>query len=191
MSLSTTLRGLVRDGRFDDAVTFYVTKMAADAAAPETALQKDLVFNVEQAQAWTRHSGEPYQSGRWWIIGLLAASVLIAIGSGRALIGSIARPVRGMTAAMRRLAEKDMAAEIPGMGRRDEIGAMADAVQVFKENMIKADQLAAEQEAERATKQQRSARLEALVQRVRGEGRARSRPPSPPPPARWRAPPRR
>ena len=45
----------------------------------------------------------------------------------------------------------------------DEVGRMAGAVQIFRDNMIRADRLAAEQEAERVAKEQRAARLTALV----------------------------
>ena len=68
-----------------------------------------------------------------------------------------------MTRAMRALADGDKTVEIPGAGRGDEIGGMANAVQVFKETMTRADRLAEEQQAERAAKEQRSARVESLV----------------------------
>ncbi len=53
-----------------------------------------------------------------------------------ALFG-IARPIERMTGAMGRLAEGDEAVPVPHTGRRDEIGAMAAAVQVFKDNLIR------------------------------------------------------
>ena len=49
---------------------------------------------------------------------------------------SIIRPVGGMTAAMAQLADGDHAVEIPSRDSNDEIGAMARAVEVFKENAI-------------------------------------------------------
>jgi methyl-accepting chemotaxis protein len=76
-------------------------------------------------------------SGAALVIGLLLAW---AVGRG------ISRPVQRMTAAMKRLAGGDTAAEVPDANRKDEIGAMAAAVQVFKENMIEADRLRAQQE---------------------------------------------
>ena len=51
--------------------------------------------------------------------------------------------------AMRALAGGDKAVEIPGVGRKDEIGQMADTVQVFKDNMIETERLRAEQERPR------------------------------------------
>jgi methyl-accepting chemotaxis protein len=53
------------------------------------------------------------------------------------LIGrGIANPIVGMTGAMTRLAGGDLEIAIPALDKRDEIGAMAKAVQVFKENAI-------------------------------------------------------
>jgi methyl-accepting chemotaxis protein len=60
----------------------------------------------------------------------------------------LSRPLTAMTAAMERLAHDDLSVEIPGRSRRDEIGEMADAVQVFKDNGFKLKQMAAEQEAQ-------------------------------------------
>jgi methyl-accepting chemotaxis protein len=99
------------------------------------------------------------------MIQMVAASIVTGLGVLLAwLIGrSIVNPITLMTAAMRRLADHDMTTEIVGLGRKDEIGVMAGTVQVFKDNMIKADQAAAVEQVERAAKEQRATRLEALV----------------------------
>ncbi|WP_084564657.1 methyl-accepting chemotaxis protein [Pseudoxanthobacter soli] len=63
------------------------------------------------------------------------------------------RVVRGMTRlsdSMRTLAAGDTEAEIAGVGRRDEIGDMAAAVQVFRDNMIRNAALEAEAKAREA-----------------------------------------
>ncbi|MBF0562404.1 MAG: HAMP domain-containing protein [Alphaproteobacteria bacterium] len=66
------------------------------------------------------------------------------------LIGaSITGPILAMTVAMSDLAEGDTSVEIPAIGNRDEIGDMARAVQVFKDNAIKMDQMRDEQDRER------------------------------------------
>ncbi|KQT55193.1 MULTISPECIES: methyl-accepting chemotaxis protein [unclassified Aureimonas] len=74
--------------------------------------------------------------------------ILVALAVGLAGIGamwmvarSIANPIGRMTTAMRRLADHDLATDIPGTGRADEIGRMAEAVQVFKDNALKAVEL--------------------------------------------------
>ncbi|WP_247887454.1 methyl-accepting chemotaxis protein [Azospirillum sp. SYSU D00513] len=81
------------------------------------------------------------------------------------LIGrSIALPVISMTAAMRRLAGGDTAAEIPAVGRRDEIGEMAGAVQVFRDNMIRTREMEEEAKvAEARAEAQRKAELNQLA----------------------------
>jgi methyl-accepting chemotaxis protein len=78
---------------------------------------------------------------------LLAAAAAGLVGVGLAvLVGlSITRPISRLADAMRRLADGGLTLDIPDRARRDEIGGMANAVQVFKDNMIRAEQLSAEQ----------------------------------------------
>jgi len=59
----------------------------------------------------------------------------------------LSRPLKGMTEAMERLAHDDLTVEVPGRHRSDEIGEMAGAVQVFKDNGLKLKEMGAEQEA--------------------------------------------
>ncbi|MDQ7247712.1 methyl-accepting chemotaxis protein [Dongia sedimenti] len=79
------------------------------------------------------------------IIGALA-SAIISIVVGFVLTRGIGRPTVQMTTAMNTLAGGDTTVEIPARGRKDEVGAMAEAVQVFKDNMIETERLRAEQE---------------------------------------------
>ena len=55
-----------------------------------------------------------------------------------------------MCEAMRALAGGDKTVEIPGVGRKDEIGQMADTVAVFRDNMVEADRLREENERHKA-----------------------------------------
>jgi methyl-accepting chemotaxis protein len=77
---------------------------------------------------------------------LVGVALLLVVGMSFLLGRSILRPIAGMTAAMRRIAEGDTATVIPALERRDEVGAMAQSVQVFKDNMIEAVRLRGEQE---------------------------------------------
>ena len=69
----------------------------------------------------------------------------------------LTKPVKAMTSSMGRLAHGDLEAEVPAVGREDEIGEMASAVQVFKENAIEVKRL----ESEQADNERRSAREKA------------------------------
>ena len=59
----------------------------------------------------------------------------------------IAGPLLGMAAAMRKLADGNLATVVPGVGRSDEIGGMAGAMEVFKTNAVENERLKAAQEA--------------------------------------------
>lgn len=74
----------------------------------------------------------------------------------------IARPVVAMTGAMEQLAAGTLDISLPATGQRDELGAMARAVEVFRRSMIEARDLTEAQQAEWRNKEARAARLDAL-----------------------------
>lgn len=69
------------------------------------------------------------------------AMLLVAIASLLPLNAAVTRGIMAMTAAIGRLAQNDMTIDIPFSDRRDEVGAMAKAVQVFKDNAIRVSKL--------------------------------------------------
>jgi methyl-accepting chemotaxis protein len=88
--------------------------------------------------------------------------VLLVILAGWLINGDISRGLEGLGATMHKLASGDLKGAIPGLGRPDELGAMAKSVQVFKDNMIEADRLLTEQAAQKqeATRERRQAMLD-------------------------------
>ncbi len=78
------------------------------------------------------------------------AAILIGILFAVLIGSSIARPIRRITEAMVALAGGNTAVAIPAVDNRDEVGDMARAVQVFRDNAIEMDRLRHEQEGERA-----------------------------------------
>ncbi|MFY7958922.1 MAG: methyl-accepting chemotaxis protein [Elsteraceae bacterium] len=93
-------------------------------------------------------------------VGALALGVLLAWLIGR----GIAKPTQAMTNAMRALASGDTRMVIPAVGRRDEIGEMAAAVQVFRDNMLETERLrAAQEEAERRAQEEKKAAMAKLA----------------------------
>jgi methyl-accepting chemotaxis protein len=77
---------------------------------------------------------------------------------------SIVPPLLGMVGAMGRLAGGDHSVEIPATDKKDEIGLMAGAVLIFKENMIKAKELAAKESEAIKERVARAARVNDLTQ---------------------------
>jgi methyl-accepting chemotaxis protein len=94
---------------------------------------------------------------------LAASGLILGLALAFLIARSILRPLMGMTGAMTRLATGDHAVEIPARDNTDEIGDMARAVEVFKQNGIEAARSTAVQEAERTAKEQRVVRLDALT----------------------------
>jgi methyl-accepting chemotaxis protein len=82
------------------------------------------------------------------LVGLCAAALFLV--AALLLARSVTRPLRRIQQAMERLAAGDHDVGVPGAGRRDEIGEMARAVAVFKENAIAMVRLRAEQDGIRA-----------------------------------------
>src|SRR5262249_33284806 len=72
-------------------------------------------------------------------------------------------PIRRITDVMGQLARHDLSCVVEGVARKDEIGLMAAAVQVFKDSMIESDRLKAEQEETRAKSMARAAKRDALM----------------------------
>jgi methyl-accepting chemotaxis protein len=94
---------------------------------------------------------------------LLLAALAFTVSGVLVARRRISGPIQCLTDAMRRLAGRDLQAGIPGIGRGDEIGALAAAVQIFRDNMITADRLAEEKEAGRIARERRVQRLDDLV----------------------------
>lgn len=99
--------------------------------------------------------------------GLLLLIAAVVVGR------RVARPLKSMTDVMGRLAAGDHNTEIPGMSRRDEIGSMANAVDVFKKNAIENKRLQEEadklRQAEIAAEERRKQEMLELAGRFEQE----------------------
>ena len=126
----------------DRHLTMRLLRLASATGAPIAIGEIQLDRTAEVAAA-TRE--------KFWImaltLGVLAGAMLLAWLIGRGIAGPIGR----MTEAMGALAEGRLDTEIPARTNRDEIGAMAKAVQVFKDNAITVKRL--EEEAKAAALQ--------------------------------------
>jgi methyl-accepting chemotaxis protein len=160
---SKHIQDLLADDKLAEAKAYLSEHLVPAADRTEAGVKASMDYNVAAMNRMTGEVDDSYATGRLIIIGFMTFAAMVAVLSGMFLVRSIAAPVKAMTEAMRRLAARDMAATIPAQDRSDEIGQMAAAVQVFKDGMIAADRLKGEQEAERAAKEQRAARLDCVV----------------------------
>jgi methyl-accepting chemotaxis protein len=88
------------------------------------------------AQTWASTQRSLIAAG---LVLLLALAVSMFVAQG------ITKPLQRMTVAMNDLAGGKLDVEVPGIGRRDEVGEMAEAVEVFKSNAVARQGLEAEQ----------------------------------------------
>jgi len=78
---------------------------------------------------------------------MMVVLALLVVGGMFFLLGrSIVNPINAMTMAMRKISQGDTSTSIPALERGDEVGAMAQSVKVFKDNMIETERLRGEQE---------------------------------------------
>jgi len=99
----------------------------------EEPLEAISTYETEQAVVLQKRLATINQQTTLLISGALLLATLAAIAIGWLLARMIGAPIVAMTSAMRRLAEGDASVEVPARGRKDEVGEMAEAVQVFKE----------------------------------------------------------
>jgi methyl-accepting chemotaxis protein len=102
-----------------------------------------------------------------------ATTVMQALG-GLTLIGSvlfvwlyvgrnILRRIRNLQRSMQLLSDGDLESEIYRSSHRDEIASMANALHIFRESMVEARALGAEQDKDRIAKAERASRMEARI----------------------------
>ncbi len=96
------------------------------------------------------------------VITTIMAVVAMIVLLGLAIHAVVSRPLNRMTGVMGGLAAGDLRISIPDLDRLDEIGAMAQAVRVFKDNAHEVERLASEKAAEQARREERMRRLEEL-----------------------------
>lgn len=101
----------------------------------------------EQGLMESRKAGniETVKSTYWQIGIAVALAIVIGLGLAWYIGGNIATPIARMTESMGKLASGDTSMDIEGTDRGDEIGDMAQATLVFKQNAIETDRMRKEQ----------------------------------------------
>jgi methyl-accepting chemotaxis protein len=123
----------------------------------------DLAFNADEGKKAADHGAAVYTSSVWETIAALVTTVAIAVAASIAIISGVVGPIRRTTEVVNRLAAGDKTIAISETDRGDEVGMLARALQIFKDNMIEADRLSALQAAEDAAKVKRAQALDALT----------------------------
>ena len=99
----------------------------------------------------------------WGMEVTIGVFLVLILGASWYIGGNIANAIAAITAAMRALAGGDKAIAVPGLGRADEIGGMASALQVFKDAAIELDAMMAQKETERKLAEEKARNMAAIT----------------------------
>ncbi|GEC56505.1 methyl-accepting chemotaxis protein [Bradyrhizobium japonicum] len=140
------LAKLIANAKSIDELTVEMTESAAAISQGAAAMKSDLLGDQKRLENESHTMiGETEQL----ILMLAAGSFVLGLVWAFLLGKGISRPIAAMCAAMRELAAGNFDVVLPGLGRRDELGEMAGAVEEFKVQAIaKAERDAATQEAQ-------------------------------------------
>ncbi|PZM14519.1 methyl-accepting chemotaxis protein [Rhizobium tubonense] len=140
----------LESGQQDKAMTLFAGESRSAYEKAGKAIQAavdDLKQNAMDEGITTRNTVSMAEAATYVA---LVVSVIIGLGAMAISFLRVVRPVVRMTNFMGMLAKGDTVSEVPDSHRRDEIGAMAAAVKVFRDGMIHNKQLETAAEANRA-----------------------------------------
>jgi methyl-accepting chemotaxis protein len=145
------------------ATAMYTGEMLTQFNKFQSALKDDQAYQVKSGNQQAADGAATYASSRMLILAALGFAVALCVAAGWMIVSGVSTPIRAMTGAMSRLAQHDLTTVIEGAERKDEVGQMAKAVQVFKDSMIESDRLKAEQEEAQRAAAARSALVDQLT----------------------------
>ncbi|WP_342447358.1 HAMP domain-containing methyl-accepting chemotaxis protein [Methylobacterium platani] len=144
------------EAAFDAGIKPHAAAIEAASAAVRT--------NIEAAVAETEAATQVMVDRTRTIqFGLIALALALGAVLATLIARSIARPIGGMTAAMKRLAAGETGLDVPSRDAGGEMGEMAGAVEVFRQNAIARAALEAQSRDEQSARQRRADRVDQLV----------------------------
>jgi methyl-accepting chemotaxis protein len=129
-------------------------KIALEA---DTVLRKDIDLNNIGADKAAQDAADSYATSLMMLAVILGAAVIIGIGVSYYLVRDVSSGIASIVIPMQALGKGDLSAEVPHQGETTEIGAMADTLQVFKQELI----------AKKAADEAAAADAEAKIERGR------------------------
>ncbi len=137
-----------------------VNKVALQA---DEVLKKAIDLNNNGAEKASAAAADNYNSAFWMVLAILGIAVIAGVAVSLYMVRDISNGIASIVKPMQALGQGDLSADVPHRGETTEMGAMADALQVFKEALIakKAADEAAARDAE--TKIERGRRVDNIT----------------------------
>jgi methyl-accepting chemotaxis protein len=161
----------VKAALIDNVALEKLTEYAADIEAGQKAIAESYGRLAQELEREIATADANLTAALGRSIGFAAASAVIAtlvtIGLGILLFRSLVLPLRAMAAAMRRLASGDTSIVVTGAEVQDEMGEMARALGVFKQNIAEVATLREREiETARKTEEERRTRTLQLIEQI-------------------------
>jgi methyl-accepting chemotaxis protein len=126
---------LSRKNEDKEARVLHAKASLAGVKADET-LQKDVSLNNKGADAAAQQASESFDSDIKIVLSSLLLTIIVGIGAAVFLVRGVSAGIKSIVAPMQALGNGDLTAQVPHQGEKTEIGAMAEALQVFKQALI-------------------------------------------------------
>ena len=126
---------LSRKNEDKEARVLHAKASLAGVKADET-LQKDVLLNSKGADAAGSQAAEGFDNDIKIVLSSLLLTIIIGIGAAVFLVRGVSAGIKSIVAPMQALGNGDLTAQVPHQGEKTEIGAMAEALQVFKQALI-------------------------------------------------------
>jgi methyl-accepting chemotaxis protein len=143
-TLAARSAGLDAAGHPRAASAILINDMPAKIAVFDQAMNDDFAYQAKQYNDRTNQANRSSSSSIDLIATILGITTIVAIGMMLLLSTNVISPLTRITATMRRIAGSETGVAIPGLGRKDEIGAIAAALQIFQDNSLARAALEAE-----------------------------------------------
>jgi methyl-accepting chemotaxis protein len=182
-ALRSAVEGIIKLGR-GDAGIFAVRVREADAIRnSEAALTASRARAAELAAKAKAVVGQANTTaldaagssfavvrlGTWVLVGLAVLGIVAALGVAKLYVGpQLVDKLTALTGAMDRIARREWTTPIQELERTDEVGDMARAVQIFKQNGLENEQLQRQVEEGRGTFERERLSQEEMIDRSVG-----------------------
>jgi methyl-accepting chemotaxis protein len=119
-----------------EASELIAKKVAVIAAESDEFLTKSIDLDNTGAETATKDAAEGYKVAFYDVLSIVLSAIGAGVAVGFYLVRDLSRGITSIVKPMQALGNGELSAEVPHRGENTEIGAMADALQVFKDALI-------------------------------------------------------
>ena len=126
---------LAKAGHEREAQALLMTEGLTTFAEADKALAEDVNVNDSGAKAEARQAAAIYSSARYWVVGMLLATIIVGLIIATAIARSISGAVSGMSAMIQEIAANNLTAANMEINSQDEIGTAGIALNKMKNGL--------------------------------------------------------